>query len=88
VEPPKTGKVTSLGAGSSSELVGSVRALISASLPIYLAVWTEAMCLIPLIWALFRFLKILTFSPLSPSNHIKYVKRHKFEVLNIGKKSN
>jgi glucose-6-phosphate-specific signal transduction histidine kinase len=64
------------------------RAPISASLPNYLAAWTQAMCLIPLIWALLRFLKILTFSPLSPSHHIKYAKRHKFEVLNIGKKSN
>jgi hypothetical protein len=27
---------------------------------------------------LFRLLKILTFSPLSLSHHIKYVKRHKF----------
>jgi hypothetical protein len=36
--------------------------------------------------ALFSLLKILTFSPLSPSHHIKYAKRHKFRVLNIGKK--
>jgi hypothetical protein len=37
---------------------------------------------------LFRLLKIITFSPLSPSHHIKYAKRYKFGVLNIVKKSN
>jgi hypothetical protein len=37
-------------------------------------------------FALFSLLKILMFSPLSPSHHIKYAKRHKFGVLNIGKK--
>jgi hypothetical protein len=35
---------------------------------------------------LFSLLKFLMFSPLSPSHHIKYVKRHMFGVLNIGKK--
>jgi hypothetical protein len=36
--------------------------------------------------ASFRLLAILTFSLLFPSHHIKYVKRHEFGVLNIGKK--
>jgi hypothetical protein len=35
--------------------------------------------------AWFRWLKFLTFFPLSPSHYIKYAKRHMFEVLNIGK---
>jgi hypothetical protein len=36
--------------------------------------------------ALFSWLKFSTFSPLSPSHHIKYGKRHMFGVLNISKK--
>jgi hypothetical protein len=36
-------------------------------------------------WALFR-KKFATFSTFFPSHHIKYIKRHMFEAVNVGKR--